>query len=355
MSPKKKQKGSPKIFVVFIFVVIFIIMISTNLRSRNIIDITIPGEVIEDIYTIGNNLIAINNKKTFFVWDWDDIQAQPLTIQSVNDSILSYSQKIICSYSENNGKISLKDIDGRELKSFNIDTNCTFKQLKATRNSNLVGFVALSNEQNNRYQIFQLGIIDINEMEIKSIYKNSPDDSFCHIENYTISEDGSLFAVAGKKGNSEWIALFDMKSTKLVWEKFFPNDASTDNRLDEIAISADNKLIAAGLLNFYLYTFDSANGNVLNKMSMEQKLHAQKERLRISGLQFSLDGTLLAAGYEPPGSLWLWDVEKTGKKPKKFKTRNRHVCNIAFSNDSKKIVSAGIAAVDSILIWQLKK
>ena len=358
MNQSNNKKKSPILFVLFAFVAILIITINTNLQSRKTNDISIPGETIKNLYTLDNQLIAVTDAYMFFVWDWNDIKAQPVSIKSIENSIFCYGQNIICSYSENTGTILLSDTEGREKKSFNIGTNWQFRQLKATTDGKLVGFTMMDtskNSENNMYKIFQLGLIDTNELKIKNTYKNSPDDNEYYIKNFAISKNGSLFALAGRKNNNDWVALFDMENTQLLWEKTFPDTASSYSRLNEIAFSPDNKIVVAGLIDFHLYTFDSANGNILNKRSMEQKKHMQKERLRISGLQISPDGSFLAAGYEPPGVIWLWNLKKSVSKPKKMTTGNTHISNIAFSNDSTKIVSAGIVPADKTLIWQIKK
>lgn len=339
-----------------VFLIIIAIMFISNSKRTSSTPISVPDNAVENIYTSTDKLVIQTPNKKIYLFDWNNTELPPEEININSELSAICRDNKLCAYAPSNQKIIIKDHTGRQTWEHQLQIGFQCQRLEVNEDGNFV-IVCNATKENGSvdgYSKFQLGLIDISSENYETIYENTDDSSLYEFKNIRVSAKQKYAAIVGRKNKDDWIAIFDIKSKKMLWEKIFEN-SNFVGRLDFAVFPKNNKQVYAGLFDYHLYSFDIESSEIINKWSMVLIHHKQPDRLKLCALQESPNGKYLAAGYEPPGMIWVWDLEKPSAKPKKFITENFHVSNIAFSPDSRKIVSGSFKPIDKTLIFTIEK
>jgi WD40 repeat protein len=157
---------------------------------------------------------------------------------------------------------------------------------------------------------------------------------------FALSPDGKTAVFCGRdSGGDEWIRVWDLVRNKEVCHVRVPLPI-----LRECVFSPDGKRIASGGA-----VYDVPSGKELHTLDLGEE--------RVYHLEFSPDGTLLAAAY-PETGLRLWDVN-SGKELRRFKWRDTDgdlwpfltYWGIAFAPDGRSLASVGPDGI--VWLWEL--
>ena len=157
-----------------------------------------------------------------------------------------------------------------------------------------------------------------------------------------ISDDGRYIAVAGWNNGT---AMVDAKEGKVIWAKRPEHEISTGYAA---FAPGGNVLYTAGSEGC-VYCINCEDGSVEKELwatSTGESIYGH----RISALAVSSDGKWLAAGTGPEGEVYVWNLEGDGKP---HVLQHEDGCSIeivAFSPDSKNVVSVGGGRLK---VWRL--
>ncbi len=188
-------------------------------------------------------------------------------------------------------------------------------------------------------------------------------DSSCRtggLCGFSIPEGQEQFRVKFKEGirclavspDSKTIACWDdqdimrllsAKDGSVIKEVKQPGNMQRDA---DIAFSPDGKVLAVAGGSLVCY-----DAGTLKPLKMEFDTKATSGGQHISGIAFSSDGALLAAG-SIDGSIFLYDAN-TGKTKARIAGHRGRVNVVAFSNEDKKLYSA--SSDSTVLIWDLTR
>jgi WD40 repeat protein len=150
------------------------------------------------------------------------------------------------------------------------------------------------------------------------------------------SPDGSLLAL-GRLG--EEIKLWDVTSG----QAFFIFAEQEEKRTKRMEFSPDGTLLAAGVIDGTVRLYDTESGEIANTLTYRGETD-------IHDIAFSSDGEFLASGGRVPAVI-LWDVE-SGEVVRTFRVQDT-VLSIDFSPDGTILAATG-GAEKAVLLWDVE-
>ena len=122
-----------------------------------------------------------------------------------------------------------------------------------------------------------------------------------------VSDDGQLVAILGIGGANE-LEVWSVKDNRLLWQDIPQGESA----LRDIAFSPDGKDIYAGGTSGWVYGYKVDSGQVAARcLASKGKTPAYGHR--VSRIDVSPDGTMLAAGTGPGGDVFVFSVQ-TGRR-----------------------------------------
>jgi len=161
-----------------------------------------------------------------------------------------------------------------------------------------------------------------------------------------VSDDGETFAIVGPGGSDE-VQVWSTKEGKMLWRDVPKGESG----MEDIAFSPDGRTLYAGGTSGWVYAYEASSGRVTMRVlaSRESK---PVYGYRVSKVDVSPDGTLVAAGTGPDGDVYVWDT-KTGKLVVVISSKGSTVSDLAFSPDSCEIVVGGGMRM-ALDVWRIR-
>jgi len=352
MAEKEQKKHSFGIFFFVCFLAVLGISIIGNFKSRQYVEIDVPGGSIERLFTIEDKLVAIATGPELLVWDWADL-TKP-TLQKSFDAkmiILLAGERIIQVPKGKENTFVVTDLRSgvtQKTHSFGLEWKIDIMQIN--RKGNFVVFVLKSSDplKDGSSQRIKLALYDASKGRIVSVSTIISDETI-EIYDAAISDSADLVAVSGRK-KSGWLGVYESKDRKLLWEKNF----SDSPELEQVEFSPDDKYIFAGWIDKKVVQFEIKTSSVVKSWDMEKSDKSQQDRMRLAALKISSDGRFLLAGKEVKGSLWVWDLQND-TDAEVFPAGNIHISDIAVSDNSTLAVTTGFKKTDKTRVWKLVK
>ena len=150
-----------------------------------------------------------------------------------------------------------------------------------------------------------------------------------------LSNDGHVIGIAGI-GAADEVQLWSNAEDKLLW-RVAPEGESGIN---DIVFSPNSEVLYAGGTSGWVYAYEAASGKLISKF-LASRHGATAYGYRVSKVDASPDGALLAAGTGPDGDVYVWDA-KTGRRICVIATQAGTITDLAFSPDSSMLATCGV-------------
>ncbi|HEG44172.1 MAG TPA: WD40 repeat domain-containing protein [Phycisphaerales bacterium] len=331
----KNKKKSPMMFALC-FAVIVILMFIANYRSTLVQELDAPNEGIEKLYTVGNSLIAISDSDDVYIWDWKELDSEPIIQTVPSEKLLCLdSGKIIIAPSNKPATVTVTNLkQSNKNKPFSFGYNWLCKHLSVTRNGQWVALAFIGKTGSSSTKRIRLAILGPGSEYPKEVLTLNYQKDATVLNETVISEDGLFIAVAGMKNNVGWVGIIDVEKKTMLWEK----QIETANDLTDVAFSPNAEFVYAAGEGTALYCFETISGNEVQQFMTKDKSLAFNEH-RLTCLEVSPNGSIVAAGVNPGNAIHFWDTA-TGKHLG-MDSGCRGLNNLTFSPDSSMYVVAG--------------
>jgi WD40 repeat protein len=121
--------------------------------------------------------------------------------------------------------------------------------------------------------------------------------------------------------------------------------------MEDIAFSPDGRTLYAGGTSGWVYAYEASSGRVTMRVLASRETKPVYG-YRVSKVDVSPDGTLVAAGTGPDGDVYVWDT-KTGKRVVVISSKGSTVSDLAFSPDSRELVVGGGMRM-ALDVWRIR-
>lgn len=356
MVGSSKGKKSPTILFFCALFAILVVMFVASYRSALEQQLDGPPNGVKELSTIGDSLVAISRTGELCVWDWNNITAKP-RVESVNASnaIWLPTDHVVWVPSNDPGTIVISNRqDGKEVKRLSLGYNWQCDYLSTSRDGQFValaaGDKAVTGEKSDFYKRIHIATIGPDLDELHDILTTDERRKDLMLRGFSISDDGTFIAMVGQKDGLGWIGAVDVKQRQLIWEQAL--DLSVE--LMEVAFSPDGHIIYTGGVGRRVFGLETTTGKVLREWEMADYMIPGNKRRLISCIAASPNGRYLAAGTEPVGEIYIWDIE-TGDKVGIIKDGATMLNALTFSPDSRNLVTGGLMAIRKVKIWRIPK
>lgn len=341
-----------KIFIfILLFLVLYGVMFIAHLSREKqkplcVLDFPRGGAV--ELYTIQDSLIVRHNDQTLYTWQWDRIQGKSQTLQSQKDRHWISPEIVIdTSLVAFTKQRASKDIT---VLSNPFDSSNDF--VKCSMNGHFVGIVQHDDEIQGRLAV---SVFEITEKAVLPRSFKIAVQKDLKLRNMFLSEDGNWVAIVAWQNEKDQLLLVDTRQRKVLWEKEFSPRNKLAARLEECVFSPDGESLYAGWIDYHVYQFSTDDGSVQQKLYMKDEKHAQQDRLDFSAISISPNGRYLATGYDPPGTVLIWDLKEKQTVIMEINAGCIHLSGVAFSPDSTFLATTGFKVVDEVKIWKVQK
>lgn len=155
---------------------------------------------------------------------------------------------------------------------------------------NMIGKLVPITESNVN-ELKEIGILELGEDPIYSM---------------DISEDTHYLVGMNTQDNQLNVILWDLWTGKQVYKMIVPADPDDfGGAFNNIIFSPDHSLFAIGLMDGFVYVFDTNKGELKVKLGADFSITGF-----VSSIAFSPKGNTLAAAYEDDKSVRVWDIGK---------------------------------------------
>lgn len=336
MADLPKKKKSPAFLLFTGFLVVMGIMFVANYRSTLVQELAAPNDGIEKLYTVGDLLVAISNSSEVYIWDWKELDSEPIIQKIPSEKLLCLdSGRLIFAPSNKPATVMFTNLKNSNInKPFSFGNNWLCKHLSVTRNGQWVALAFIDNAGSSSAKRIRLATLGPGSGDPKEILTLNCQKDTTFLNEAVIAEDGLFVAVAGMKNNVGWMGIIDVEKKAMLWEK----QIETANDLMDIAFSPNAEFVYAAGEGTALYRFETISGNEVQQfMTKDKSLAFNEHRLTCVGV--SPNNSIVAAGVNPGNAIHFWDTV-TGKHLG-MDSGCRGLNNLTFSPDSSMYVVAG--------------
>ncbi len=354
MTNTNRKKKKPIVLFLLAFIVVVIVTFIANYKSQVAPELRGPNTGTEKLSVFGNRLIVISRKNETYVWNWDNLSAQP-QVGSVNaqkvvalDSgrllwlPLASNNTLVVSNLKGNeefGRLSLGNIKRCHLLEASPNGKYAVTALEPAAPARQHGEpYATSDNQ------VKLAVIDPNLINVSEILAITTEGK-TKLNDVAVSNDGAFIAAVGAK-DAGWLLVANAKTKQLLWEQ----TAKDTRELNKVVFSPDGQRVYASEPGRYVYIFETTGGKTVGQLVMDKYQTSPNNPQTIGLLAASPDGRLFAATTEPASTACVWDI-KTGQKITTF-GRGFTISGLSFSPDSSLLVM-GFLVRSNINIWKI--
>lgn len=335
------------IIVLIILTIILFVMFFAHIRSNFVRQMQGPIEGTDKIFSIGDNLFIVSKNNNIFNWQWNDLSKWPVLIKPDTEIIVPVAEDkmIYVPSSGYNGLVLSKFNPQKEIARQDIPFGAEIKKIKTSSNNKFGAVTVLFNEGAQKNWL-KAALFKTDLKYMSFIFQKDTIAENFSLDDFDISDNGSLFTGAGKKGSQAWIFVTDSNGSP-IWEKTFPEYSE----FTCITFSPGGKAIFAAEKVRHILGFDAATGEIIKRFEMSEYPTPSHQKQNIAWIVISSDGRILASDTEPGKTVWFWDL-KTDKKIGQMTVNEFTVSGVAFSPDSKYLAT-GCLVSPEIKIWKV--
>ncbi len=296
MAISTKNKKSPILLFVGAFVIIIIVMFIANQSKDVKVALEMPfNEGIRSLSSYNNKLLAVASDGKTFLWDWDKLDKKPEIGSAASEQAYLLDPDVVALLKK--GRLTslvVSNFQGDRIeKSILLDSKGSRVFLIVNRNqSALVAITAKTSDPEGRVD-YQFLNIDLKRKKTSNITGITDKTADIQLVDFAVSNDGDLFAAAGKKDHRARLVLVDIKQRRMLWDKTYDNP----NRFGSVIFSFDSKTIFAGGGDGAVYWFRTSDGKLVDQFRFKGEPQIAHKTSSAQHMTISHDSSLLAFVY----------------------------------------------------------
>jgi len=350
MSASVNKKKSPAILFGLGIAVMVVVTLIANLRSGLVRELRFPlNNGVAYVFTCESNLVGVCHDGKVYVWDWDNLSAQPGIVDAQSDqAVLLESGRVVSVRESNARKIVVAELDDGKMHK-EIPIAGEGKQVRLAVNRSGSTIVVMLARTNNETKVSdqEVALADCNAGLVRPI-ANLAEAAGDRIMGMAISDDGGLIVLAGEKNGQGYVVLVNKEQKRVVWAKHLPDLQKVRNAV----FSTDSKVIYVRGTDSAVQILSIVDGSVIKKLLPLKDNRSTAGDQNVQTLTVSSDGHFMAASISSGVYVWDCTMQKVifRKGP-----GHKLVSGLAFSPDSKYLATSDTRQGGTIKIWRVPK
>lgn len=343
MSSSRNKKKSPVILFGLSFLVVLFLALIANRRSALIRDVSFPlNNGVAYLSTLRNHLVAVCHDGKVYVWDWDNLSANPRIVEAQSDqAVLLEPNRVVSVRQSNANKIIISDLDnGKVVEEIPLAGEDKYARLAVSRDGSAVA-VMLAKTGGSQ----EVAVVDFKVGLVRPIV-NLAEAAADRIMGLAVSDDGGFIVLAGEKAGQGYVVLVNIEQKRVVWAIALADIQKVRNAV----FSTEGKIIYIRGTDSTVQILNAETGSLIKKFLplKENKSTAGDQNVQI--LATSADGRFMSASIS--GTVYVWDC-KTQKLVFSKGPGHKLVSGLAFSSDSKYLATSDTRQGGTIKIWRV--
>lgn len=342
--PEMKRTKNVILWLVVVYIAVQAIIIFLNQKSKDRTILNIPNNRgIEELWTRGDQLIAMEMGRGYHIFNWNDLQSGYRTIPAAYDPSLLLDEDRILSVKDTRGLV-FENSPGRTLwipfsdrsaeASLDADPSCT--TIILTR------------------QFFQDSVVDYRfqrvdlQREVILDIAEVRGGSDFNLRKILVPDSEDRIVLAGTKDKQAYLAVIDLTRNQVSWENGYPEEGE----FYTVCFLKDKNAIYAGSRNGAVYEIDGVSGQILRQIALVPERRDQTKLRTIQRVILSPDQKILAASCDP--EYYLIDLQSWQILQEEH-VSHKIISGVAFSLDGRFLATSDIRASGIIEIFDLSK
>jgi len=349
ISPDKKKRNPVILFGLGLLVIVFVTLIA-NWRSALVREVRFPlNNGVAYLSTLTDRLVAVCHDGKVYVWDWDNLSANPRIADVQSDQAVLLESGRIASVKRSNAQaVVVTNLDNGNVD-MKIPIHAENKRvyLGANRGGSTVAAVLVNADDITRGTGQEVVVVDCVAGLVRpiAIFGEAALD---RIMGMAISDDGGLIVLAGERAGRGWVVLVNVKQKRVAWTKELPDLQKVRNAV----FSTDGKVVYIRGTDSSVQMLDTENGRVLKQLLPVSENKSTASDQHVQALTASSDGRFMAASVS--SAVYVWDY-KTEKVILKKGPGHKLTGGMAFSPDSRYLATCDSRQGGTIKIWRISK
>lgn len=339
---KKNQKTVP--IIAFFFIFVFLMAIIKPGANKGVTNLTVPdNKGIPKLSANETDLIASQTGGGFYLFQWANLENEYTTFPSLSEKSLLLDQNPKYSLSYAAGDLVALGQDGREQFRIAHDKDIETAYMITDRRQKTIIFVGKKTD--NKLSYYSVKTVNLEGRYLTYLWDSEAGENY-DLSIFDISDDGSLFAAAGRKDDRGYIAVIDILDQKVVWEKQFPEDRSFTG----MCFSSDGRTLFAGSEEGTVSLVNAQTGERRKTVVLVEEPRKTTNSKSIQTLVSSSKGTWFACACDPV--VFVLDQESCTLN-KSIASKHKIVTGIVFSPDETMLATSDLRASGVISIIDL--
>jgi WD40 repeat protein len=344
------KKKSPILFFVGTFIAIVVLVVVVNRKSGLTYEVRFPlNNGVAYLSTLTDRLAAVCHDGKVYVWDWDNLSANPRIVDAQSDqAVLLESGRVASVRQSNARKIIVAEPDnGKVYKEIPIAAEGKQARLVVNRGGGTV-VVMLTDASNGTSSGGQEVVLVDCEAGLARPIANLAEAAGDRIMGLAVSDDGDLLVLAGEKDGQGYVVLVNIEQKRVAWAVALPDIQKVRNAV----FSTDDKVIYIRGTDSAVQILSTEDGSVIKKLLPLKENRSTAGDQNVQTLTVSGDGRFMAASISSGVYVWNCTTQKVV-----FRKGPGHklVSGLAFSRDSKYLATSDTRQGGTIKIWRVPK
>lgn len=348
MAISNNKKRPPLVLFGLGFVVVLLLAFIANWRSALVSEVKFPlNNGVAYLSAIGDHLVAVCHDSKVYVWNWNNLSANPRSVNAQSDQAgLLQPGRVISVRESNANKIVVAGLDAGKVYN-EIPVSAYDKQVRlAVSSTGETVVVALVNSGANSGRQ-QVAMVDCDAGQIRPIVELAK-EGLDRIMGIAVSDDGGLVVLVGEKDGQGYMVLVNVEEKRVAWTKTLPDLQKVRNAV----FSTDSRVIYIRGTDSSVQVLNADTGSVVKKLLPIRENKSTAGDQNVQTLTASADGRFVAASVG--GGVYVWNC-KSDKIVFHKGPGHKLVSGLAFSPDSKFLATSDSRQGGVIKIWRIPK
>lgn len=350
----KKKNSFPWLLFLIGFGVVFVIMFVNRAGSPVKIQLDAPIDGVDQLRTVGDDLFAISATGKTHIWKWRNLNTNPqyVDLQSQRAAPAS-DMRMIKVENARPEWVQVVDADGEPLNRFSVGYGRQCEYVTTSANGRFAALGVLSGgdtgDAEQGKEPIRLERYDFENEKLVYIAAVTPTDEPLQYRAVAVSNDGQYLACAGSRDQTGWMALADAEQKKILWQKSV--DFSEELRV--LAFAPDSKTVYCAGLGHQIQGYQCQDGETVGSWEFPVTEHVNVPQYT-TDITVSDDGSVIAAGTEPAGSVYVWNL-KTKRERDTIAPGHNILTGVAVSDDGGSLATGDMRTkTNKINIWEIQ-